>query len=166
MATSSLAPPDGRSSAAAASRQPPRVAHGGTRALLTTGRTAAWNGPRQTVTSVLTNGRSYTTNVWVRTQSGSGDGIKVTLQLTANGTTSYVTLAPAAAANSSGWTLLTGTATVSWTGTLTSASVYRRDRHVGHQQLPDRRRVLQVAPGLPIKELVGPPQLEAQCEPP
>jgi hypothetical protein len=99
------------------------VAHGGTRALLTTGRTAAWNGPRQTVTSVLTNGRSYTTNVWVRTQSEAAS-IKVTLQLTANGTTSYITLAPAAAANSSGWTLLTGTATVSWTGTLTSASFY------------------------------------------
>jgi hypothetical protein len=99
------------------------VFHSGTRSILHTGRTAAWNGPRQVVTSVLTNGSSYTTSVWVRTQSGTPSS-KVTLQLTANGSTSYVTLAPATAVNSSSWTLLTGTATVSWSGTLSSANFY------------------------------------------
>jgi hypothetical protein len=44
--------------------------------------------------------------------------------LTANGTTSYVQLTPATAVNSGGWTQLTGTATVSWTGTLTGATMY------------------------------------------
>src|SRR5512138_1368424 len=97
--------------------------HGGTRSLLHTGRTAAWNGPRQTVTSLLTNGSSYTTSVWVRTQSGTPSA-KVTLQLTANGSTSYVTLAPAKTVNSTGWTQLTGTVTVSWSGTLSSANWY------------------------------------------
>jgi len=99
------------------------VVHGGARSLLITGRTAAWNGPRQVVTSLLANGRNYTTNVWVRMQSGTATA-KVTLQLTANGTTSYITLAPASAVNASGWTLLSGTATVSWTGTLSSANFY------------------------------------------
>jgi hypothetical protein len=99
------------------------IVHGGTRSLLITGRTAAWNGPSQSVTSKLTNGRTYTTNVWVRTQSGTPSA-KVTLQLTANGTTSYITLAPSATVNSSGWTLLAGTATVSWSGTLSSANFY------------------------------------------
>src|SRR5687768_17772 len=97
--------------------------HGGTRSLLHTGRTAAWNGPRQVVTSLLTNGSSYTTSVWVRMQSGSLSA-KVTLQLSANGNTSYVTLAPAKTVNSTNWTQLTGTATVSWGGTLSSANFY------------------------------------------
>jgi arabinoxylan arabinofuranohydrolase len=59
----------------------------------------------------------------VRAQSGTTTA-KVTLQVTANGSTSFITLAPATAINSSGWTLLSGTATVSWTGTLSSATFY------------------------------------------
>jgi len=98
------------------------VVHGGTRSLLRTGRTASWNGTSQNVTSLLTNGSSYTTSVWMRTQSGSPTG-KVTLQVTANGTTNYITLAQGAV-NASGWTQLTGTVTVSWSGTLSSATFY------------------------------------------
>jgi len=96
--------------------------HGGGQSLLLTGRTSSWNGISQNVTSKLTNGQTYTTNVWMRTQNGSPTG-KVTLAVTANGTTSYITLAQGAV-NSSGWTLLSGTATVSWTGTLSSATFY------------------------------------------
>jgi len=98
------------------------VVHGGTRSLLRTGRTASWNGPAQSVTSVLANGASFTTSVWMRTQSGTPTG-KVTLQVTANGTTNYITLAQGVV-NASGWTQLTGTTTVSWTGTLSSATFY------------------------------------------
>src|SRR5690349_3415386 len=54
------------------------VVHNGTHSLLLTGRTAAWNGPSQTVTSRLTNGKSYTTGVWVRIQSSTASA-KVTL---------------------------------------------------------------------------------------
>jgi arabinoxylan arabinofuranohydrolase len=99
------------------------VVHGGAQSLLITGRTAAWNGPSQNVTSKLTNGRSYTTSVWVRSQSGTPSA-KVTLALTANGSTSYLQLTPAASVNPNGWTLLSGTSNVSWTGTLTSATFY------------------------------------------
>ena len=62
------------------------------------------------------------TSVWMRTQSGTPTG-KVTLAVTANGTTNYITLAQGGV-NSSGWTLLTGTTTVSWSGTLSSARFY------------------------------------------
>jgi hypothetical protein len=99
------------------------VVRGGTQSLLTTGRTASWNGPSQSMTSKLTNGKSYATSVWVRSQSGTPSA-KVTLSVTANGTTNYVSLTPATPVNSSGWTQLTGTATVSWTGTLTGATLY------------------------------------------
>ena len=95
----------------------------GTRALAVTGRTAAWNGPGQDVTSRLTNGRSYTTSVWVRAQSGT-PSVKATLALTADGTTRYVQLTPAATVNTNGWTQLSGTATASWSGTLSQATLY------------------------------------------
>jgi len=98
------------------------VVHGGTRSLAYTGRTASWNGASQSVTSLLQNGASFTTIVWMRTQSGTPTA-KVTLQVTANGTTNYVTLAQGVV-NASGWTQLTGTVTVSWSGTLSSARLY------------------------------------------
>jgi hypothetical protein len=99
------------------------VVHGGSRSLLITGRTASWNGVSQNVTSKLTNGRTYTTGVWVRTQNGTPSA-KLSLALTANGSTSFIPMTPVIAVNASGWTLLSGTATVSWTGTLSSALLY------------------------------------------
>ena len=113
---------------AATRATPPRTrcrptSHGGTASLLHTyGRTATWNGPSQDLTSKLSNGKSYATTVWMRTQTGSPTG-KVTLAITANGTTNYLTLAQGTV-NSAGWTQLTGTTTVSWSGTLTSARFY------------------------------------------
>jgi hypothetical protein len=98
-------------------------AHGGARSLAIVGRTASWNGPSQDVTSKLTNGKIYATSLWVRSQSGT-PSVKATLAVTANGSTSYVTLAPATVVNAGGWTLLSGTATVSWSGTLTGANLY------------------------------------------
>ncbi|MDG4810022.1 family 43 glycosylhydrolase [Micromonospora sp. WMMD1120] len=95
----------------------------GTGSLSITGRTSAWNGPSQDVTAKLTNGRSYSTSVWVRAQSGTPSA-KATLALTANGTTSYLQLTPATAVTTNGWTQLTGTATPSWSGTLTNATFY------------------------------------------
>ncbi|SNY24076.1 family 43 glycosylhydrolase [Paractinoplanes atraurantiacus] len=99
------------------------VVRSGTRALTITGRTGAWNGPAQDVTSRVTNGRTYTTSVWVRAQSGTPSA-KATLALTAGGATSYLQLTPAATVNANGWTLLSGTATPSWSGTLSRALLY------------------------------------------
>ncbi|WP_433303858.1 family 43 glycosylhydrolase [Actinoplanes sp. CA-030573] len=99
------------------------VAHGGTRSLAITGRTASWNGIAQDVTSRLTNGKTYTTTAWVRSQSGT-PSVRATLAITANGTTSYLSLAPSTAVNTGGWTQLSGTATVSWSGTLSNATFY------------------------------------------
>jgi hypothetical protein len=99
------------------------VAHGGSRSLSITGRTASWNGPAQDVTGKLSNGRSYATTAWVRSQSGNPSA-KVTLALTAGGTTSYTSLTPTASVGAGGWTLLSGTAAVSWTGTLSAATLY------------------------------------------
>ncbi|GAA1971929.1 hypothetical protein GCM10009718_04600 [Isoptericola halotolerans] len=96
--------------------------HGGSQALRYTDRTASWNGPAQDVTAALSNGATYSTSAWMRTESGTPDG-KVTLAVTAGGTTDYVALAQGAV-DPWGWTELTGEATVSWSGTLESATLY------------------------------------------
>ena len=102
----------------------------------------------------MTNGKSYTTSVWVRSQSGTPSA-KVTLAVTANGSTSYVSLTPATAVNTGGWTLLTGTATVSWTGTLTGATALRRDSR-GHRRPLHRRRHHPVTPSATYRVVVSP----------
>src|SRR4051794_31359975 len=99
------------------------VAHGGAGSLAITGRTASWNGIAQDVTSRLTNGKTYTASAWVRAQSGT-PAARATLAITAGGSTSYVSLTPSTTVNSRGWTLLSGTAAVSWSGTLSSATFY------------------------------------------
>lgn len=96
--------------------------HGGSMALRYIDRTASWNGPAQDVTAALSNGATYSTSVWMRTETGTPQG-KVTLSVTAGGTTDYVALAQGSV-NPDGWTELTGEATVSWTGTLESATLY------------------------------------------
>jgi hypothetical protein len=47
------------------------VGHGGASSLLRFGRIAPWNCPSQDLTSKLSNGKNYTTNVWIRTRTGS-----------------------------------------------------------------------------------------------
>src|SRR5690606_21701614 len=66
--------------------------HSGSMALRYTGRTASWNGPAQDVTAAVSNGATYSTSAWMRTETGTPDA-KVTLSVTAGGTTDYLTLA-------------------------------------------------------------------------
>jgi lysophospholipase L1-like esterase len=97
--------------------------HGGTHSVKITGRTANWNGIGQNVavSNFPTSGQNVTVSVWVRSQTGTPTGI-ATLRLTAS-TTTYVQLA-SAAINSTGWTQLTATVPVSWSGTLTGVLFY------------------------------------------
>ena len=101
----------------------PTTARSGSRSLLSSGRTAAWNGPGQSVPAKLVNGRVYSTAVWARTQSGPAT-LRAMLAITAGGRTSCLGLTPDAQVAATGWTLLSGTATVSWSGQLSAATVY------------------------------------------
>ncbi len=97
--------------------------HAGARSIKITGRTAAWNGIGQNVavSNFPTSGQSYTVSVWVRSQTGTPTA-KVTLRLTA-GSTTYINMATAAI-NANGWTLVSGTVPISWSGTLTGVLFY------------------------------------------
>jgi lysophospholipase L1-like esterase len=97
--------------------------HGGTHSVKITGRTASWNGIGQNVavSNFPTSGQNVTVSVWVRSETGTPTA-KATLRLTAS-TTTYVTIA-SAVVNSTGWTLVSGTVPVSWSGTLTGVLFY------------------------------------------
>lgn len=86
------------------------AAHGGLRSLLTTGRTATWNGPSLNATNLLTPGAPYQISVWVQLVSGqSPDTLKLTMQRTTGGTSSYDTVATSSSAvTDSAWVQLKG----------------------------------------------------------
>jgi endo-1,4-beta-xylanase len=67
------------------------VAHSGTHSLLTTGRTANWDGPSISVSDKMYNGSTYNVSVWVMLTpaDGSSHTINMSLQTTLSGTTSY-----------------------------------------------------------------------------
>lgn len=97
--------------------------YAGSQALVTTGRSAAWNGPAQDVTSRLVNGATYKTALRVRLRSGATSAT-VTLKLVTSAGTSYITLAPSTAVSTGSWTDLRGTAALNWSGSLTAATVF------------------------------------------
>ena len=88
-----------------------RTGGAGTHSLETTGRTAGYNGPSLDTLGLLTKGATCQVSVWVRLLSGeSPTQLKVTMQRTVNGSSSYDTIAQSASTGvtDAGWTQLTG----------------------------------------------------------
>jgi len=69
-------------------------AHSGTHSLLVTGRTAAYDGPQINVSDKMYNGSQYTVSVWVKLAptATQADTLRVSLQTTLAGTTTYHTV--------------------------------------------------------------------------
>lgn len=69
-------------------------AHGGTHSLLVTGRTAAYDGPQISVNNKMYVGSTYAVSVWVKLgpNATAADTLRVSLQTTSGGTTSYNTV--------------------------------------------------------------------------
>ena len=97
-------------------------AHSGSYGSLTSGRSAAWGGPAQDITSVLTSrGQgNYNVNAWVKLASGS-DNVKITTKLTYGGSDHYLSTT---VSGSTSWVQISGTQNLTWSGTLTSAYFY------------------------------------------
>ncbi len=88
-----------------------RTGGAGTHSLLTTGRTAGFNGPSLDVQGLLTKGATYQVSAWVRLAAGTpATQLKVTVQRTTNGANSFDTVVQsgATAVTDSAWTQLTG----------------------------------------------------------
>ena len=87
------------------------TAHGGTHSLLTTGRTATFNGPSLNLTGKLTPGATYQVTGWAHLLSGTpATQVKLSMQRTAGGSTSYdsVGASSATGVSDSAWTQITG----------------------------------------------------------
>ena len=69
-------------------------AHGGTHSLLTTARVAAFDGPQISVNNKMYNGSQYSISVWVKLgpSATAADTLRVSLQTTLAGTTSFHTV--------------------------------------------------------------------------
>lgn len=95
------------------------VANTGLRSLLTTNRTATFNGPGISLTTTLAAGQTYVFKVAVKLQNaptnGTGDNVNMTMLNTVNGATGFANVAGGTVTNN-GWTLLQGTYTVPTSG--------------------------------------------------
>src|SRR5262249_4543304 len=86
-------------------------AHGGTRSLKTTGRTAGFNGPSLNAFGLLTKGATYQVTAWVRLVAGeSPTQIRVTMQRTVSGGNNFDGIASSSATGvtDAAWVQLSG----------------------------------------------------------
>ncbi|UUZ82336.1 endo-1,4-beta-xylanase [Paenibacillus sp. P26] len=97
--------------------------HSGAYSLLSTGRTATWNGPIQNITSKVQSGKTYTCSGWVRLDNAASSTIIMTIKKVDGSGTSYTNVATGTGGNSS-WVQLSGNYTLNVTGTLTELSIY------------------------------------------
>lgn len=84
--------------------------HSGSYSLLTSNRTAAWQGPRLNVTSKMYNGSRYRISVWVKLAPGSPPtNMRVSLERTLAGTTTFHTVVPNTQVTADQWKQLSAT---------------------------------------------------------
>jgi len=86
-------------------------AHGGTRSLKTTGRTAGFHGPSRNAFGLLTKGATYQVTAWVRLVAGEmPTQIRVTMQRTVSGSNSFDSIASSSATGvtDAAWVQLSG----------------------------------------------------------
>ena len=95
------------------------AAHGGTNSLLTSGRTASWQGPAHDLSiSTFAPGSTFQFSAWVRvTDAEAANGDKVTMSIkrtdaSCSGSTCYDTVGPYQAPVTNTWLNLTGSYTV------------------------------------------------------
>lgn len=87
-------------------------AHGGSQALLATGRAGTWAGPAYNVTNVMFNGSTYRVTAWAKLPASAGAAtsrVRISLQRDAGTVTSYHTVVGDVTVGSSAWVRLTGT---------------------------------------------------------
>jgi GH35 family endo-1,4-beta-xylanase len=99
------------------------TAHSGSGSALTSGRSAAWAGPIQTITAaVASNGQgNYNVSAWIKMVSGSAT-VRVSIKLVSSGGgTTYPGIQGSATTS---WSQISGQVNLTWSGTLTTAQLY------------------------------------------
>jgi hypothetical protein len=97
--------------------------HGGSRSGRGYNRTSTWHGIQQDMMGKMVEDATYTVSGWVRTSSSASSDIHISFEQTDGDGTNYHWAANGTASNS-GWTQVTGSFTLSVTGTLSGLVVY------------------------------------------
>ncbi|MEJ3745462.1 endo-1,4-beta-xylanase [Actinomycetes bacterium KLBMP 9797] len=88
-------------------------AHGGTRSLLTSARTASWNGPSLNLLGRMGLGKKYAFSAWVKLAPGEAPtNLRLTIERRTAGTPTYQPFAGADAVTADAWVRLSGTYTL------------------------------------------------------
>lgn len=88
------------------------------------GRTQTYQGIKQSLIGKLQTGQSYAFSGWVRTSTSASSQVKITVEKTLDGTTTYTQAASGTASNS-GWVKISGSYTLaSYSGSLTTLDIY------------------------------------------
>lgn len=104
--------------------------HSGSSAIYVQNRTDTWNGVAKSVLGVLQPGYSYNVSAWVQLENSNSQTVKLTVQKIDGSGTSYQNVATATA-SSNGWTLLSGSYTLTVSGSLTTLRLYMEGPDAG-----------------------------------
>ncbi|MCJ7778772.1 MAG: carbohydrate binding domain-containing protein [Sedimentisphaerales bacterium] len=99
------------------------VAHSGSGSAKATGRTANWQGVKQSVFDKMVNGNTYRISGWVRLENAASAPVALSVEQQDGRGTHYHNVASATATDSN-WVLLSGNLTLDVNGTLSFLDVY------------------------------------------
>jgi glucuronoarabinoxylan endo-1,4-beta-xylanase len=122
--------------------------HSGTRSGRARSRTATWQGIQQDVLSKMVVGQTYTVSAWLRTGDTNNSYVQLTFEEHDDSGTNYIYVA-SGTANNTGWTYLSGSYTLSVSGTLTYLSFYAEGPNSGTDLYLDDANVFGQVPGPP-----------------
>ena len=134
-----------RGFASASLNEESTIVHDGAFAARAFLRTQTYDGIAQQLASRVTNGVTYQCSAWVRLANATSDSIAMTIRQVDQTGTSYFGVAYGTATDT-GWTQLTGTFTLGYTGTLSDLTLYVEGPAVGVDYYVDS---VQVAPQVP-----------------
>lgn len=98
--------------------------HSGSGSVKAFGRSATWQGVKQSVFDTMTNGKTYQISGWVRLDNAPSGQLLLSVEQQDDSGTRYHTLATSTAVTDSNWTLLSGNFTLDVNGALTVLDVY------------------------------------------
>jgi endo-1,4-beta-xylanase len=97
--------------------------HSGAKSAKVSGRTAEWQGIKQSLLGKVLNGKTYKISAWVRLENSDADTITISIEQADDKGTVYKNVAKAPVGKAE-WVELSGEFTLSASGTLTTLDVY------------------------------------------
>ncbi|MGB7583016.1 MAG: carbohydrate binding domain-containing protein [Sedimentisphaerales bacterium] len=97
--------------------------HSGAKSAKVFGRTAEWQGIKQSLLGKVLNGKTYKISAWVRLENADANTITISIEQADDKGTKYKNVAKATASKTE-WVELSGEFTLSASGTLTTLDVY------------------------------------------